>query len=261
MIEEKIRKIAELGNTYKKEYLFDKYDRNQLLNDWWKALKFYFDRTFMRGRNDELSAKFEEAAITALERDLGTDLQQKEEKLNELNKNGWLSETKFSDEHNPLQKLLKSAGVNHHGDRLMVINTLAFILHLDEKNVVKWAIQKIKTGAIEEAHRQLDGIKWIGVKLSPLFLRDVVSLFGLEQYLSPETHVFVQPIDTWVRQVVRETGIIMEKLPDGELKRKIVETCLKHESPPIEFNQGAWYYGFHLSRGKALAPSVRKRLR
>lgn len=246
-IEEKVKLIVEKGEEYKKNFL-TQYDKDLLLTNWWEALKFYFDKTFYRGRIDKLSKKFKDAAIKALQEFRIW------EKLEELKINGWIDSTRFNVDENPLQRLLREANVNHRGDRLMVIGTLSFISGLNERNIVKWTIKQIKNGKIEGVYSQLDNIPWIGDKLASFFIRDIVDLYELEAYLSPNDFIFTQPIDTWVKQICGRLEIITEELSNKkylsnkdlrEIKQAILKICNQFGVSPIKFNEGAWYVGFH----------------
>ena len=49
-----IRNIETLGDRYISKYL-SYWQKEELDNNWWGALKFFFGHSFMRGRRDELS--------------------------------------------------------------------------------------------------------------------------------------------------------------------------------------------------------------
>jgi hypothetical protein len=246
-IEQNIKQIIEKGHEYKRRWL-EQYNINTLLTDWWEALKFYFDRSFNRGRRDSLSQKFKEKAIEALHKFKIW------EKLEDLKINGWLDKVNFDNNENPLQIVLREAGVNNRGDRLMVIGTLSFILNLKERNIIKWSVEEIKNGKIKEVYKQLDNIPYIGDKLASFYIRDVVDLYELEPFISSDDFIFTQPIDTWVRQICSKLGIISEKFLTKqnlskrdllEIKQAIIRTCEQLKVSPIKFNQGAWYIGFY----------------
>ena len=52
-----MRNIEQLGERYCRKYL-DPLDKEKLQDNWWEALKFFFDRSFMRGRRDKLSNEY-----------------------------------------------------------------------------------------------------------------------------------------------------------------------------------------------------------
>jgi hypothetical protein len=66
----------------------------------------------------------------------------------------------------------------------MVRGSLSFASYLNGKNVVKWAVIKIKEREIEEVYDQLDRISWIEDTLASSFIRDVVDVFDVELRLS-----------------------------------------------------------------------------
>jgi len=64
--------------------------------------------------------------------------------------------------------------------------------------------------------------------------------------MKKEDLVCLQPVDTWVRQVAYEAGMIKNlDEPDKKVRINIVEACLKSDVSTIRFNQGAWYLGYH----------------
>ena len=77
-----------------------------------------------------------------------------------------------------------------------------------------------------------------------LYLRDIVLLYDLQKFLAIETQKYLQPIDTWVRQVAERLGIIGKNDKDPiAIAEKIVAQCRNHSVCPLLFNAGAWYVG------------------
>lgn len=62
-----LKNIEQLGEEYCERYLKDWCTAN-LENNWWEALKFFFGRSFMRGRRDKLSNEYYHFTIKALEK-------------------------------------------------------------------------------------------------------------------------------------------------------------------------------------------------
>jgi len=52
-----IKNIAILGERYRKEHS-SKQNVGELQQNWWKALMFFFDHAFYRGRRDKLSYEY-----------------------------------------------------------------------------------------------------------------------------------------------------------------------------------------------------------
>jgi len=61
-----MRNIERLGERYVEEYL-GRWNKEELQDNWWEALKFFFSHSFMRGRRDELSNEYYHFTIKALE--------------------------------------------------------------------------------------------------------------------------------------------------------------------------------------------------
>jgi len=164
-----------------------------------------------------------------------------------LKKAGWLdSYETWTNAKNPLQQVLLQHKVNKSGDRLMVISTLGFINKLEDLNIVNYAVTNIRKGQTAEIFKELLSICSVGDKIASFFLRDVASVFELEPVLTASDYVYLQPVDTWVRQVLEKTGILAESYNDSklkQLKQMVVDHCLKYNVSPIRFNQGAWYVG------------------
>ena len=67
MVESKLIKyVVSLGDKYTQNSI-QAWDPNILDSDWWNALIFFFEHSFMRGRNDKLSIKYKEFTIKSLE--------------------------------------------------------------------------------------------------------------------------------------------------------------------------------------------------
>lgn len=68
------KNIELLGGRYCQEYLYNKkLNKQKLEKDWWEALKFFFSRSFMRGRKDELSNEYYCFTIEVLKKAFSID--------------------------------------------------------------------------------------------------------------------------------------------------------------------------------------------
>ena len=113
------------------------------------ALFFVLSYSFYQGRRDEISSRFEERAKTTLESFLG-------------NNNVLLySSPRITDKDNlrikykGLYDSLKQNKVNKEGDRPIVISLVNFIQFNNEKNILHFLIEQIKSKKIAEAYRNL----------------------------------------------------------------------------------------------------------
>ncbi len=115
--------------------------------------------------------------------------------------------------------------------------------------MVEWAHQKVQRGEANEAHRALCGINGVRDKIASLFLRDVAISCNISG-LSNESRRYLQPIDKWVRFVVRQ---LAEKEKTDTAKAKfIVEHTQKsaNGNEPEEVNQGMWYFCVEVARSE-----------
>ena len=226
------RFIATYGDKYKQKYLISE-DKEKLCSDWLEALRFFFDRSFMGGRVDVVSAKFKKRALTVVESWKNTL-----EKCWNLGVN-W--------DKKRLKGDLSRRKVNKGLDRDMVIQTLEFISRKRNYNIVLHSLNKIRNQETKELFGELNLIANVAEKKAALFIRDLVDLFGLEESISEDAFIYLQPIDTWVHQVCRRhLRILTSENPSWkEDAPKIVKHCLSLEISPVKFNQGAWYIGTH----------------
>lgn len=222
----KIKSVERYGRLYMKRFLQDQITgKDSVHNDWREALVFLFSKVFYRGRRDELSERFMQATIKTLKEvnlDSGYDKQ-------------------ILDSH------LQSNGVNNHKDRRMVCEVLDFTFNLPtpyNRNIVKYTIERIKSGKIADIFNELNTIYAIGDKLSSFYIRDTALVFDLENNLRADDFKYCQPIDTWVKQVAVKLDIIAPQEKDTEtIKSAIIDVCRGASISPLLFNAGAWMIG------------------
>lgn len=222
----KVKAIEKYGQLYLERFLQKHItNKEKIYNDWYEALKFLFGKVFYRGRKDELSKRFMNAAIKTLD--------------------GYKLDKDYNREM--LDNLLKSNGVNNGRDRKMVLEVLDLIfssLNNCHNNFVEYTINEIKEGKILDVFNTLDKIYAIGDKLASFYLRDIILVYKLETYLKPGDFKYCQPVDTWVKQVALKINLIKSEDNDIEIvKNKIIEGCLDAETSPLLFNAGAWLVG------------------
>lgn len=214
----------------------------EIKNDYLKfpksALFFILSYSFYQGRRDKISSMFEERARTTLESFLGNN------DVLIYNSPRITDKEKLRTKYKGLYDLLKQNKVNKEGDRLMVVSLVNFIQFNDEKNILRFLIEQIKSKKIAEAYQNLDGIWSIGPKIASLILRDVVYIYKLESYLSKEEYHFLQPIDTWVHNLSKRIELVDKKsiIYTSEAK-DITDKCFEFGVNPIHYNQGVWYVG------------------
>ena len=238
---ELVRTIAYYGEVYKGRFLSD-VDCEALRRDWYEALKFFFSKAFFQGRTDEVSNRFFRNTVEFLnrlmkwQRDFQLLKKYEWERLEELLKN----ENKAGDKKRKFGK---------DRDIRMVIDTLKFIDQLDDKNIVNYSLNKIDRGELDELWNSLrQNITQVGPKIASFYLRDLVSLFGLESKISIDEQImYLFPIDTWVRKICIKVGIASSGMKDREIRDRMITLCRNKsiDVSPLKFNMGAWYLGKH----------------
>ena len=164
-----VTQIARFYKNYKEEFLKERIrNKNDYLESPKSALFFVLSYSFYQGRRDEISSMFEERAKTTPESFLRNNnvLLYSSPRITDKD----ILRTKYK----RLYDLLKQNKVNKEGDRLMVISLVNFIQFNNEKNILHFLIEQIKSKKIAEAYQNLDGIWSIGPKIASLILRDVV---------------------------------------------------------------------------------------
>jgi len=201
------------------------------------ALFFILSYSFYQGRRDEISSIFEARAKTTLESFLGKD------NILLYGSSRIYDKKSLRIKYKALYDLLKQNKVNKEGDRLMVVSLINFIQSGDNKNILKFLIERIKSNAIPEAYKNLDMIWSIGTKIASLILRDVVYIYELDKNLNKNDYCFLQPVDTWVHNLSKRIGLVSrDKIYKSEAK-DITDKCFELRVNPIHYNQGAWYIG------------------
>jgi hypothetical protein len=148
-----------------------------------------------------------------------------------------------------LQEKIGKGMVGKGGDVRMVISSLEYLSKCPGLNIVRHIYQKIKTtedeDRVEDLYHELQGIKQVGPKISSFFLRDVLNLFHneLEPLLPPRAYLYLQPFDTWVKQLSQDAGIVDKEDSPERAIRKIVVSCREAGVSPVLFNQGLWKIG------------------
>ena len=233
-----VKQIARFYKNYESELLKGRIkDKNDYLKSPKRALFFLLSYSFYQGRRDEISTMFEERAKTALESFLGNN------NVLLCSSPRITGKENLRTKYKGLYDLLKQNKVNKEGDRLMVVSLVNFIQFNNEKNILHFLIEKIKSKKIAEAYQNLDGIWSIGPKIASLILRDVVYIYELEDYFSAKDYYFLQPIDTWVHNLSKRIELVnSDKIYRNEAK-DITDKCFELGVNPIHYNQGAWYVG------------------
>ena len=239
-----LKKIVKFGEEYRRTHLIEKHDKATLETDWWQAIIFFFGRAFYQGRKDKVSMLVQERATEVLNSFFHNSKKDIEFEIM-MNEN-------WKPIEEELKKVIGKGKIGKGADIVMTIDSLQFISMLPKKNIVTYSLKEIKEGKLNKIYRSLqkrhskDGIHSVGPKIASFYLRDLVSLFDYDKYINEDDLILLQPIDTWVRQVAFEIGLINNKNQnDKEVRDIIVSESNKHGLSPVKFNQGAWFLGYN----------------
>jgi hypothetical protein len=234
--------IASYGNLYHKMYISN-YNPRSLLSNWWAALDFFVSRACFQGRLNVVS----ERVYQAVREVLTPEFAKRERTANyrELSQQNWKPIKK------ELSKRIGKGKVGKARDVDMVLSALRFIEQIPNLNIVGYSVEQIRLGKIEKHYEELQpsrsdkGITQVGPKIAALYLRDLISLYHLEDNV-PLTFAFcLQPIDVWVEKLAHKLKIVGPNANHLGIQRAIVKLCQEQGVSPLLFNQGAWYVGYH----------------
>lgn len=220
-----IKKIASYSKDYK-NYL-KTWNKDNLQNDWSYALKFFFNKTFYRGRSDRLSALFEKRANEVIDKIIGKDK----------------SFNKLQSDLKNLNRKLKENSVSNFADRGMIESIIIFLSSIPLNNIISYSLNQIKNSKIKQHYGELSNLYFVGDKLITFYFRDLDYIFNLNKYFIKEDYLFLQPIDTWVRQISKKIGITDDEKDLEKIKTKIIDACHNAGVNPSDYNLGAWFVG------------------
>lgn len=241
-----LRTIALLAERYRDEILEEWMPRkNIFMEDWFEALDFFLSHVFYQGRRDELSTRYYEATKQALRVYFSEAPETRASRYEQAWGNKWIPHDPdwkaFVRDNNPLMFALAKAEAGKKRAQEMVLDTLRFIRELRKRNVVNFSHTRVAAGEIAKHYQELQGIWQVGPKTSSFYLRDLCSLYDLK--VSDSVSVATQPVDTWVRTISSQLGIIDPKDDDTTARAKIVRVCKRARVSSSDFNAGAWYLG------------------
>jgi hypothetical protein len=231
-----VQSIVEYGNRYRRKML-GKHNPDSLLADWWLAFDFFLGRACFQGRRDDVSERVYQAVIDGLRPLFGSTnktiiYQQKRSRKWETVKQN-------------LEELIGKGKVGKGRDVEMVLSILDFIGNLPSLNIIGYSVQKIRSGEIREHYGELQrDMVQVSPKIATFYLKDVLSLYQLEELVPEESAFCLQPIDVWVRKLVKKMGMVGDRASDDDIRKAIIGLCRDHKVSPAQFNQGAWYLGY-----------------
>ena len=272
--EEKILKnIEKLGYKYIKVHL-SYLDKDKLETDWWEAMKFFFSRSFARGRRDKLSNEYKTFAVSTIENFFNINEDSIEESHRMFNKySGYfdkqyivnfkenskfrncIKDPNFEKEvasKNDFIKMLvtekkikiewdgkssaKNKCLNFDLDLMMVLDVLKYASK-NEVTVYSYLNNLIAKKGTRVAYDELVQISGIHDKIASFILRDIGLL---NPGLINGEFEYAFPIDTWVNQVSHKLGCT-GKIQD--VKCCLIRSCQEYKINPLHFAAGLWCLG------------------
>ncbi len=239
-LEDFILASARLGELYFDRYLAEQ-KPIELKASWRKALEFFFSKVFYQGRRDKVSDKFKGIADRVIEEVIGKD----PDSPNDSEIASIKHELEKEDKRKYNGKIIISKQLPKEGDRKMVIATLEFCKRIPYHNIVSFSIDSINhinKGSLVSNYNELqEEIHQIGPKVAALYLRDLIQVFSLEESLQQEDLICLQPIDTWVKKIIKSFDPAIES--DRELRQWIIDNSKGLGKSSLKVNQGIWALG------------------
>jgi hypothetical protein len=113
-------------------------------------------------------------------------------------------------------------------------------------SIASWVCNGIEqTGHLEPQFLRIVDIRGVGPKSTSTFIRDVVFLFDVEESVEPADKIYVQPVDRWLRAIVKYAvpEPNMEDAADWIVAGKISKYARRARVSSIRFNMGVTYFG------------------
>lgn len=274
--------IQFFGEKYFEKYLNPWFDQN-IQNDWWVALKFFFSHSFMRGRRDKLSNEYYSFTIEVLKEYFNILNENLDNAYKYLQKNDRhfdkeciinfkrdrnivkRNSIKHDDfnleiaEHNPIIKLLttpkeinvswdnnnysKEIFLGNDEDIMMVLDVLQFISSDDNK-------KNIYNYLIKKIKNTTEGlINAYNELINLRAISDKIATFIirdiclLNQEIDVENYKFAFPVDTWVIKISHKLGCNNNDI--DTIKNYLINMCREYNVDPLKVAAGLWYLGFH----------------
>lgn len=121
------------------------------------------------------------------------------------------------------------------------------IFRLDGKgSIAEWVVRAVATsGHLEPEFLRMVDIRGVGPKLTSVFLRDTVFLFGIEDRIDYADRLYLQAVDKWLRMIapylIDEPGL--EEAADWILSGKIAKWSRYAGVSGVRLNMGISHFG------------------
>jgi len=275
-----MKNIEQLGERYCIEHL-SRWDKSQLKDDWWEALKFFFYHSFMRGRRDKLSNEYCSFTITVLQEYFSIDPKTLDDSYRSFKQTKKFYDKDIILDFKKRQSLGRKNSIKHLEFKKEVAskNPIISTLVTPRKIPIEWDndvyMKKIFLGNEEDIMMVLDVLKLISQDNNKKniynYFKEVIQRVGLRGAwrelkqiraiadkiaaliirdiglmnagLITGDYKYAFPIDTWVKRISRKLGYDTEN-PDG-VKDTLISKCKEYRIEPLVFAAGLWFLGFH----------------
>jgi len=279
-----MKNIERLGERYVEEYL-GRWKKEEIQDNWWKALKFFFSHSFMRGRRDELSNEYYHFTIKALEDYFTPTTENLEESYARLKKQKdyfdkecilKFKKDKYMDMRaNSLNKKHKDDFKKEIAEKNPIVKLL-----ITQKEVkVKWDDEtyekEILLGNDADVMMVLDVLKFISSDNSRKniygYLKNTIPNSGVKKVYKElkEIRAISDKIATFI---IRDVGLINFGIVNKDyemafpvdtwvnkiarkigcnseniedIKNYLIKKCEEADIDPLKFAAGLWFLGFH----------------
>jgi len=274
--------IEKLGDKYCWKYL-NYWNKEELTNNWWTALKFFFSHSFMRGRRDKLSNEYYYFTLAALKDCFAIDEDQPESSYQKLlgQRDEFNSECILDFKHS--RRIGKGNSIKHNdfkkeiADKNQIISSLIAHKEVEVGWDDKIYKKRISLGNDADLMMVLDVLCFITLDLARKniynYIKDSMEKNGLTGIykelrairsigdkiasftlrdmllLNPELRMFPEdyekafPVDTWVIRIAYKLDCRSER--SEEIKKYFIKRCSEFGVNPFKFNAGIWFLGFH----------------
>jgi hypothetical protein len=153
---------------------------------------------------------------------------------------------------NPTSNPLNSRGGKEPATRFIAN------LNADRNNLISWAARLTSNGDATLAYRKLQTLQGIGPKIAALFLRDVVTSYGIRESALDDRRCIL-PVDTWVRRgmaTIVGNEDLMKETRDPTTQVLAIEWADAHGIRVAALDAGLWVLGARLARSLPVLASA-----
>jgi len=277
-----LNKFQGLGNKYCERYLWNTWDKEDLANNWWTALRFFLNHAFMRGRRDDLSEEYYRYTVLTLKERFEIPTKPDEKAFANITAINNCYDKRIIEQFKIDKNMSKNGNSIKHSDfRVEVAENNELISCLQEKRKVIFddipgkRSKAIYLGNDRDLMMVLDVLKYIvedkersniynhicnklissGVKATHLELTQIYAIGDkiaaflirdiglLNTNIKIDEYEYAFPVDTWVLKIAKKLGCETNDLK--KVKGYFIEKCIADHLDPLKVAAGLWYLGFN----------------